>query len=340
VVERRICDFSFDNLDNTEDSRVRKIITFNVLSVFVFILLLTSGCSASRFSKEKEVKDEYLQKLFTPNIPYGSVKVVEDNIGRRFIVIRTKEKINNRMLNEYSDLLLSRGVNIYGTYYYGVFSWQKTVTDFAITITRKVKGEPDTIEISESVVKDPIKKEPIAAASAKGKEIRIAIESDFGKTWKKIKIISDKEPAVPEPKIGRYPGAKLREAHTWSANQGGGRLLVYVSKSSFKDIAYFYDKGVKEMYVDVFTPFTIYSAKGREKEREEIEGTKKAMEQIENPKLYAHPLKVFGIKTISQRFDINGRRSTPSKFDSTEVILKRSIDPNLINYIEIEIKEN
>ncbi len=115
--ERRICDFTFRNLDNTEDSRVRKIITFNVLSVFVFILLLTSGCSASRFSKEKEVKDEYLQKLFTPNIPYGSVKVVEDNIGRRFIVIRTKEKINNRMLNEYSDLLLSRGVNIYGTFY-------------------------------------------------------------------------------------------------------------------------------------------------------------------------------------------------------------------------------
>jgi len=319
---------------------MRKIITFSFLFSLICLSFSTLACDISWFEKEKEVKDEYLKKLFLPNIPYESVKVMEDNIGRRFIVIKTKEKITNKMLNEYNDLLLSRGVNIYGTFHYGVFSWQKTVTDFAITITRKIEGEPDTIEISESVVKDPIKKEPIVAASAKGKEIRIAIESDFGKTWKKIKIISDKEPAVPEPKIGRYPGAKLKEVSSY----GRGRMLVYVSKDSLKEIVNYFEKKLKKIYKKVSIP--------QKKEEllkiyEEYEKIKKPYryaysleERIENPKLYAHPLKIFGIRTISQRFDLEGSLETSTEYYFSEVILKRSIDPNLINYIEIEIREN
>jgi len=65
---------------------MRKIITFSFLFGLIFLSFSTSACGVSWFEKEKEVKDEYLKKLFTPNIPYESVKVTEDNIGRRFIV--------------------------------------------------------------------------------------------------------------------------------------------------------------------------------------------------------------------------------------------------------------
>lgn len=209
----------------------KKIIKLIALINFIFFLIPSFSFGISWFEKEKEVRDEYLTKLFTPEFPYETIKAVEDSKGRRFIVIRTKEKISGKALSEYDDLLLSRGVNIYGAFHYGMFSWQqRTVTDYAITITRKVEGEADTVEISESVVKDPKKQEPIVAASAKGKEIRIAIEQDFGKKWRKIKIIPDKEPDVPEPKIGRYPGSKLRYAHNWPASQGGGGYLFMFQK--------------------------------------------------------------------------------------------------------------
>lgn len=199
----------------------RKVIFsfFGCLAVLMFLVF-----SAFAFSwpwSETEIKDEYLEKLFTPDVPYESVKVVEDSKGRRFIVVKTKEQIT---VDQYDDMLLSRGVNVYGTYHYGVLSWQKTLTDYAITITRKVEGEPDTIEISVSMVKNPATGEPIVAASHRGKEFKFAIEKDFGKKWEKIKLIPDKEPKVPAPKVGRYPGAKLRYVKEWPKSQGGGEI--------------------------------------------------------------------------------------------------------------------
>ena len=295
----------------------RLIISFSF--VFISLLLLASSCSAGWFSKEKEVKDEYLTKLFEPNIPYESIKVVEGSKEIRFIVIKTKEKISSKMMNEYNDLLLSRGVNIYGTFHYGVFSWQKTVTDFAITITRKVEGEPDTIEISESVVKDPIKKEPIVAASAKGKEIRIAIEKDFGKKWKKIKLIPDKEPDGPEPKIGRYRGSKLIKI----SSHGSGKEFKYVSKDSLKNVS-----------------FSLYN-KIQEKYKDNASSLPEGEESIINNPHFKLPIKPFGIKSIGKVINIDGfnpitENNTPNR---TEIKIIQSIDINLSEYIQIEIEE-
>ncbi len=201
---------------------MKKILIFSISTSFVFLILSTLAFGISWFEKEKEVTDEYLTKLFAPGFPYESIKVMEDSKGRRFIVIRALDKIEKKTLREYDDLLLSRGVNIYGTFHYGIFSWQKTVTDYAITITRKVNREPNAVEISESVVKNLEKNEPIVAASAKGKEIRIAIEKDFGKSWKKIVIIPEKEPELKEPTMWRYPGSHLILVRDWTAITGKG----------------------------------------------------------------------------------------------------------------------
>jgi hypothetical protein len=302
--------------------REKKIAELIIPIGFIFFLITSFSFGSSWFEKEKEVPDEYLTTLFAPGFSYESIKVMEDSKGRRFIVIRAKDKIEGKILREYDDLLLSRGISIYGTFHYGMFSWQKTVTDYAITLTRKVNGEPNAIEISESVVKNPEKNEPIVAASAKGKEIRIAIEKDFGKRWEKIRIIPGKEPDAPEPKIGRYPGAKLRYAHKWPSDQGGGRAFIYVSKDSLKSIYDFYEIRTKESFIKVYETIL-------------------AREIVGNPEAYSHnPIKIFDIRTIGRVFSIAGYNHVPKeKWNSIEIKWQQSLDPNLSNFIQIEINE-
>ena len=290
-----------------------------ILIGFIFLLIPSFSFGISWFEKEKEVKDEYLTKLFAPDFPYESIKIVEDSKGRGFIVIKAREKIEGRFLREYEDLLLSRGVSIYGRFHYGVFSWQKTVTDYAITITRKVEGEAGSVEISESIVKNPEKNEPTVAASAKSKEIRIAIEKDFAKRWKKIKIIPDKEREAPEPKIGRYPGSKLREMINLPS---GDKSWVYVSKDSLKRIYDFYEAKLLDSFIKVYETIL-------------------AREIVRDPKAYSHnPIKIFEIRTIGRVFSIAGYNHVPrEKWNSIEIKWQQSLDPNLSNFIQIEINE-
>jgi hypothetical protein len=298
---------------------MKKISILCVLTCLIFLGLSALSFGISWFEKEKEVPDEYLTKLFAPGFPYENIKVVEDSKGRRFIVVRTREKIVGGTLKEYNNLLLGRGVNIYGTFHYGMFSWQqRTVSDYAITLTNKVEGDPNSVEISESVVKDPKKNEPIVAATAKGREIRIAIDKDFGKKWKKIKIIPDKEPNEPDPKIGRYPGSKLFKVNVY----GEARIPVFVSKDSLEQAYYYYEEKVKKSFETVYDfPF--------------------AHEMFENPRAYSHnSIEVFGIKTIGRDFWIRGyNKSVPTKWSSVEIKGYQSLDPNLSKFIQITIFE-
>jgi len=302
---------------------MKKILILSVLACFVFLILSTISFATSWFEKEKEVPDEYLTKLFAPGFPYESIKVMEDSKGRRFIVIRAKDKIEGKTLREYDDLLLNRGVSIYGTFHYGIFSWQKTVTNYAITITRKVEGEPNAVEISESVVKNPEKNEPIVAASAKGKEIRIAIEKDFGKSWKKLVIIPEKEPELKEPTIWRYPGSHLILIQDWTAIKGKGRTLTLVSKDPLKRIYEYYLEKVKLSFLKAYKdPF--------------------AEEIFSNPRAFSHnPIKIFGIKTIGRDFRISGYdQIPPGKMGSIRIFISQSLDSNLSGFIQIEVGED
>ena len=282
------------------------------------LLMLASNLFLAKaegwFEKEKEIQDEYLTKLFTPDFPHEYVKVVESEKGQRFIIVKARQKIDKDLLGKYYYYLLSRGVNIYGSFHYGVFSWQKTVSDFAITITRKVEGEPDTIEASESVVKDPKTGRPIVAATADGKEFRFAITNDLGKKWKKINLFPEKEPKEPFTRVGRYPGARLREVR-------GGSWLFFTSKDSFRDVAYYYEKKINENYSKTFSPLEF----------------KDEVEQFEKPRQFSRTLKVFGIRTIAQRVIFQGY-NLPNYSEAITLEIYRSLDPNLKDYIEIWIR--
>jgi hypothetical protein len=301
----------------------RKIIGLIILIGFIFFLIPSFSFAISWFEKEKEVPDEYLTKLFAPGFPYESIKVMEDSKGRRFIVVRARDKIEGKTLREYDDLLLSRGVSIYGTFHYGIFSWQKTVTNYAITITRKIEGDPNSVEISESVVKNPEKNEPIVAASAKGKEIRIAIEKDFGKTWKKIIIVPEKEPELEKPTMWRYPGSHLILVHDWTAIKGKGRTLTFVSKDPLKRIYEFYLEKVRQSFLKAYKdPF--------------------AEEIFSNPRAFSHnPIKIFGIRTVGRDFRMSGyNQIPPGTMGSIRIYISQSLDSNLSGFIQVEVGED
>ena len=303
--------------------RENKIIKLIIVAHFILFLIPSFSFGISWFEKEKEVPDEYLTKLFAPDFPYESIRVVEDSKGRRSIVIRAKEKFKGRTLREYEDLLLNRGVSIYGTFHYGMFSWQKTVTDYAITLTRKVNGEPNSVEISESVVINPEKNEPIVAALAKGKEIRIAIEKDFGKRWKKIVIVPEKEPELKEPTIWRYPSSHLILLRDWAAITGKGRTLTFVSKDSLKRIYEYYLEKVRQSFLKAYKdPF--------------------AEEIFSNPRAFSHnPIKIFGIRTIGRDFRISGYDGIPpEKMGYIKIRILQSLDSNLSGLIQIEVDED
>jgi len=302
---------------------MKRMLVSSILVCSVFVILSTLSFGISWFEKEKEVPDEYLTKLFAPEFPYESIKIVEDSQARRFIVIKAKEKILPKTLGQYDDLLLSRGVSIYGTFHYGIFSWQKTVTNYAITITRKVEGEPNAIEISESVVKNPEKNEPIVAASAKGKEIRIAIEKDFGKRWKKIVITPEKEPELKEPTVWRYIGSHLISIKDWIPITGKGRTLTFVSKDSLKRIYEYYLEKVRQSFLKAYKdPF--------------------AEEIFSNPRAFSHnPIKIFGIRTIGRDFRMSGYNPIPPvKMGSIRIFISQSLDSNLSGFIQIEVGED
>ncbi len=76
---------------------MKKIMIIGLIISLISILFLFSISSAGWFSKETEVKDEYFQKLFTPDFPYEYVKVVEDSKGRRFIVVKAKEDVKKML---------------------------------------------------------------------------------------------------------------------------------------------------------------------------------------------------------------------------------------------------
>lgn len=297
-----------------------------VLTIFTTIILLIIAIVVYNNTHlfEREVGDEYLVKLFTPNQPYESVKMKANINGQRYIVINLGEDITFNNSLAFRKLLLSRGVSIYGSFWdgshFGIFHWKRRTTQSAITITRKVKEDSDAVEISECLVRDRSTGEPIEIISSSGREIRLAITDDFGKRWKKIKIVPDKEPDAAEPSVGRHPESKLREM---CRLLNGDKSWVYVSRTSLKEVYAFYVKKIMESYPQI--------------NKDPFEKTKDqdATDLIEVFGYSMEPEKA--IKTEGRMFTIRGFER--GKKEYVDIEGRQSADRNLKEFVEIKIKE-
>ena len=262
-------------------------------------------------AREISPESRELIQIFAPSIRHREAKVREGKEGARLLTFTSDSVLNGRAIRKFNQGLLERSVNVYGAAYYGDFSWDRTVIDAAITITRPVAGAPDTIEISEGIARDPQTNLPLMPLTVSTNDLTIALKEDFGKTWKRLEIIPTVEPVAPEQKIGRYPGSKVRFVRQ---NDGERRHLLYAVKEDLRAVERFFDEKLKETYRTVIVAGDAGSAPS--------------------------PAEVFGIKTSAQVVVLSGYSYIDKKLVYSEVTLRHASDPNLAPYVEIEVAEN
>lgn len=260
---------------------------------------------------ETSQEEKSIAELFIPSFRFRDIKISEGNDGRKLVTIATDAILTGRTVRKFSESLLSRGINLYGAAFYGDFSWDRTVYDASITATRKVAGEPDTIEVSEGTARDPKTNLPVMPLTVSINELYIPLAGNFGKSWKKIKIIPDTDLAAPEPKTGRYPGARVRAV---SLPEGGVRQIIYAVKGKLQDVEQFYDDKLKQVHKTV-----IVSGDGNAP---------------------PSPAEVFGVKAPAQMVVLSGYSYAAKKLSYTEVTIRRGMDPSLTDYVEVEVQEN
>ncbi|MRR36269.1 hypothetical protein EG829_16655 [bacterium] len=262
-------------------------------------------------ANEMSPESQELIQIFAPAIRHREAKVTAGKEGTRLLTFTSDSVLNGRAVRKFNQGLLERGVNVYGAAYYGDFSWERTVIDAAITITRPVTGAPDTIETSEGIARDPKTNLPLMPLTVSINDLTFALKEDFGKTWKRVEIIPAVEPVAPEPKTGRYPGSRVRVVRQ---NDGERRHVVYAIKGDLRTVEQFFDARLKEIHRTVIVAGDADSA--------------------------ASPAEVFGIKTSAQVIVLSGYSYIEKNLAYTEVTLRHANDPNLSPYVEIEVAEN
>lgn len=262
-------------------------------------------------ARETSPENRELIQIFAPSLRHREAKVTEGKGGARLLTFTSDSILNGRAIRKFNQGLLERSVNVYGAAYYGDFSWERTVIDAAITMTRPAAGAADTIEISEGIARDPKTNLPLMPLTVSVNDLTIALKEDFGKAWQRIEIIPATEPVAPEPKTGRYPGSKVRVVRQ---NDGERRHLVYAVKGNLPEVERFFDGKLKEIHRTVIVAGDANSAPS--------------------------PAEVFGIKTSAQVIVLSGYSYIDNRLAYTEVTLRHASDPTLAPYVEIEVAEN
>jgi hypothetical protein len=232
-----------------------------VLSLIVICVAAYSFIIKYTHLLELEVNDEYIAGLFTPGVPYETLRVKHSIDGKKYVVIEMKGEVTQEIFDEYRNGLLSRGI---------------TVSGYGATMTRKAEDDPDAIELYEPRLRDHYD-------LFRGREIRILMDKDTGWQWRRVRIIPEKEPQTIAfhsryPEVGlmdilgdflmsrgldrdalnrwlnsrkprdkgpaifeilaRYPGARLRDAYM--DEDGNVRWIYAVRGASLKEVYHFY----------------------------------------------------------------------------------------------------
>ena len=224
------------------------------LSILFFLFHEKSyaGLFGDNVPEGKEIKEPYLGKLFAPGYPYEWVKVIDTKDGKRYVVIKAKQKITKEMENDYQEKTLrERNIAIYR--YHSPRNDELITTN--IRLSRKVSDKPYVIEYCQASPWASRDKEKNIAWRA-GKFFVLWIDKEFGKKFKRLTIYPDKEVECPDPpSVGKYPNSialgctrqTFIEPSQPYYKKGESRIIfTYVSKEEPKKIYEFYkDKLLK-----------------------------------------------------------------------------------------------
>ena len=225
---------------------------FVILSYF-FILTCSSCSSQAGLSKDyipkgKAISDSYLEQLFAPEFPYESIKVIETKEGKRYVVIKGKATITEKIRLDYEkNTLRNRGIVVFR-------SGSPRTNILLISemrLYRKVSETPYVVEYSEvkgDIVEIDRKREVESVVRNQDKYLIVLINKDFGKVFKKVEIYPEKDASCPEPPfVGKYPTSRT----VLCTEKNKGFTFNYVSKDKAEDIYNYYRDKLKAHYKKV-----------------------------------------------------------------------------------------
>ena len=214
------------------------------LSILFFLFHEKSyaGLFGGYVPEGKEIKDPYLEKLFAPEFPYESIKVIETKEGKRYVIVKAKEKVNDKKRVDYEyKTLRNRGVVIFAS----GSPRTKELLISEMRLYRVASEKPYVVEYCE-VIGDSFEREPgiESVVRNEGKYLIISINKNFGKTFKKVEIYPEKETKCPEPPfVGKYPNSRCVSCT--------GGIFVYVTKDKGQEVYDYYRERLKAHYKNV-----------------------------------------------------------------------------------------
>lgn len=213
---------------------------------FLFHEKSYAGLFGDNVPEGKEIKDPYLEQLFAPEFQYESIKVIETKEGKRYVVVKAKKKITEKIRLSYEkDTLRKRGIVVFR-------SGSPRTNELLISemrLYRVASEKPYVVEYCE-VEGDSLEREPGVESVVRnqGKYLIIRINKNFGKTFKKVEIYPEKETKCPEPPfVGKYPNS--RSISCRGGNQGIS--FVYVTKDKGQEVYDYYRERLKTHYKKV-----------------------------------------------------------------------------------------
>ena len=246
----------FKNLLLLEKERKIYIIStrkiFSIILSFLVVLLLLfhenayAGLFGSSVPKGQEIKDPYLEKLFVPEFPYESLKIIEIKEGKRYVVIEAKEKVReDKRLDYEKNTLRKRGIVVYRS---GSPRTDRLLIS-EMRLYRVVSEVPYVVEYSQVKGKRLEKKDEVeSVVRDEGKYLIVLISKEFGKVFTRVEIYPEKETKCPDPPyVGKYPNSKsisCTEKNKWIS-------FVYVTKDRGQEIYTYYKDRLKAHYIKV-----------------------------------------------------------------------------------------
>lgn len=200
-----------------------------------------AGVLWASIPKGKEIADSYLEQLFAPEYPYEWVKVVDTEEGKRFVLIKAKQKITEEMEKHYQEKTLrERNISIYR--HFNPHTGRLGIA--RIRLTRKLSDKPYVIEYCQADPSEIGKKEK-DIAWRDGEYFILWIDKNFGKKYKRLVIYPEKEESCPDaPQVGKYPNAKTlgcSEQAIYPLEKGRKRIVfTYVTKDDPQRVYDFY----------------------------------------------------------------------------------------------------
>ena len=127
-----------------------KKITIILPSIILFILVsfnIQGDLLWGAVPTGKEIEDPYLEKLFAPEFPFESIRIIVTKGEEKYVIIKAKENITGEVQHRYeNETLRKRKITI--TRHYRVKD--KTLAFSEMTLYRVVSEMPYVVEFSNT----------------------------------------------------------------------------------------------------------------------------------------------------------------------------------------------